>query len=184
MISFITYYLGHNPDVKRKMLEEIDRVFQGDKTRPIMENDIHKLKYCEAIIKEVDRILPVATMLQRYSEEPDEVAGYKWPAGTMFQVNAVFIHKNGDYWEDPETFNPDRWMVEGFEPKKYSFIMFGGGLRICPGRKLAMIELVSLTALLNRKYEIDLVDMEAPLKIKSRVINTCTGLLVKIKPRT
>ena len=101
----------------------------------------------------------------------------------MFQVNAVSIHKNGDYWEDPETFNPDRWMVEGFEPKKYSFIMFGGGLRICPGRKLAMIELVSLMVLLNRKYEIDLVDMEAPLKTKSSLINACTELLIKIKPR-
>src|SRR5271154_4021566 len=147
------------------MFEEIDRVFQGDKTRPITENDIHSLKYCEAIVKEVSRVHPVANMLARYSREPDEIAGYKWPAGTMFQVSAVAIHKHKDYWEEPEKFNPDRWMVEGFEPKKYSFIMFGGGLRICPGRKLAMIELVCLVALLFRKYEIDLVDMNAPLKV-------------------
>ena len=168
MISFITYYLGQNPDVKKKMLEEIDRVFQDDKTRPITEKDLHQLKYCEAIIKEVDRILPVASMLQRYGEKPDEIAGYKWPSGTMFQVDAISIHKNSDYWEDPEKFNPDRWLVEGFEPKKYSFIMFGGGLRICPGRKLAMIELVGLMALIYRKYEIELVDTEAPLKTRKR----------------
>src|ERR1051325_6169566 len=183
MISFIVYFVSHNPDVKKKMLEEIDRVFQGDKTRPITENDFHSLKYCEAIIKEVDRIHPVANMLARYSQEPDEVAGYKWPAGTMFQMNAVTIHKHKGDWEDPEKFNPDRWLVEGFEPKKYSFVMFGGGLRVCPGRKLAMIELVCLMALLYRRYEIDLVDMEAPLKTKSTAITTCTGLLVKIKSR-
>ncbi|GET00934.1 cytochrome P450 [Rhizophagus clarus] len=183
MISFIVYYLAHYPDVKRKVVEEIDRVFQDDKTRPVAEKDIHQLKYIDAVIKEVDRVFPVSNMLQRYGTEPDEVAGYKWPSGTMFQVNSISIHKNKDYWEDPETFNPDRWMVEDFEPKKYSFIMFGGGLRICPGRKLAMIELVTLTALLYRKYDIDLVDMKAPIQVKSGIITACTQLLVKIRPR-
>jgi cytochrome P450 len=183
MISFITYFIAHHPDVKKKMVEEIDRVFQGDRKRPITESDLHKLKYCEAIIKEVDRVHPVASMLARYATEPDEIAGYKWPAGTLFQMNAVSIHRQKDCWEDPDKFNPDRWMVEGFEPKKYSFIMFGGGLRVCPGRKLAMIELVSLMALLFRKYEIDLVDMNAPLRTKSIGITACTELPVKIKPR-
>ena len=101
----------------------------------------------------------------------------------MFRVDANTIHINKDYWEEPDKLNPDRWMVEGFEPKKYSFIMFGGGLRICPGRKLAMIELVGLMALLYRKYEIELVDMEAPLKIKSGIITACTELSVKIRAR-
>ncbi|PKC03649.1 cytochrome P450 [Rhizophagus irregularis] len=165
------------------LVEEIDRVFQDDKTRPITEKDLNQFKYIDAVIKEVDRVFPVSNMLQRYGAEPDEIAGYKWPRGTMFQVNAVSIHKNKNYWEDPETFNPDRWMVEGFEPKKYSFIMFGGGLRVCPGRKLAMIELVALTALIYRKYDFDLVDMEAPLQVRSGIISACTQLLVKVKSR-
>ncbi|CAI2170881.1 3493_t:CDS:2 [Funneliformis geosporum] len=183
MISFIVYHLDHNPDVKKKMLKEIDEIFQGDRERPITEDDFHKLKYCEAIIKEVDRVLPVANMMVRYSQEPDEVAGYNWPAGTIFHINAVSIHKHNDYWEEPEKFNPDRWMVKGFEPKKYSFIMFGGGLRICPGRKLAMIELICLMALIYRKYEVDLVDKKSPLKTVSTALTTCPELLVKIRPR-
>jgi len=183
MISFIVYFISHNPDAKKKMLEELDRVFQDDRTRPITENDFHKLKYCEAVIKEVDRVHPVANMLARYSQEPDEIAGYKWPAGTMFHINAVSIHKHQSHWEEPERFNPDRWLVEGFEPKKYSFIMFGGGLRVCPGRKLAMIELTCLMALLYRKYDIDLVDKEGPLKTNSSGLTACTELLVNIKPR-
>ncbi|CAG8571222.1 8965_t:CDS:2 [Funneliformis caledonium] len=183
MITFIIYYIAHNPDVKKKMLEEIDGIFQGDKTRPITEDDFHKLKYCEAIVKETDRVLPVLNMVVRYCQEPDEIAGYNWPAGTMFHVSAVTIHKHHDYWEEPEKFNPDRWMVKGFEPKKYSFIMFGGGLRICPGRKLAMIELICLMALLYRKYEIDLVDMESPLKTVSTALTACPELFVKVRPR-
>ncbi|CAI2196850.1 6075_t:CDS:2, partial [Funneliformis geosporum] len=179
LLSFIIYHVASNPDVKKKMFEEIDGVFQGDKTRSITEDDYEKLKYCEAIIKEVDRVLPVLNTVARYSQEPDEIAGYKWPAGTMFHVNTASIHKNKDYWEEPERFNPDRWMIKDFEPKKFSFIMFGGGLRICPGRKLAMIEMICLMALLYRKFDIDLIDKNSPLKTVSSALIICPELLVK-----
>ena len=69
MISFIIYYLAHNPDVKKRMFEEIDRIFQGDKTRPITEDDFHNLKYCEAIVKEVSRIFPVSNSFPRCIEK-------------------------------------------------------------------------------------------------------------------
>ena len=165
------------------MLQEIDELFQDDKARPITEDDFHKLKYCEAVIKEVSRVYPVVSTLSRCTERPLEIAGYQWPAGTTFRVNNDTIHFSEDSWVDPYKFNPDRWLVEGFEPKKFSFNIFGGGLRLCPGRKLAMIELVCLLALLFRKYEIDLVDMNAPLKVKATSLNACCELLVKIRPR-
>ncbi|CAG8629026.1 18135_t:CDS:2, partial [Dentiscutata erythropus] len=67
--------------------------------------------------------------------------------------------------------------------QKYSFIMFGGGYRICPGRKLAMIELLSLMVYVFGKYDVELIDMEAPLETKSSHVTSCQELMVKIKPR-
>ncbi|GBB84830.1 hypothetical protein RclHR1_01140019 [Rhizophagus clarus] len=144
------------------MLDKIDRVFKDDKTRPITE---------------------IVNTFPRCLEKPEEIAGYKWPANTHVRISIDAIHHNNEYWEDPENFNPDRWMVEGFEPKKNSFITFGGGLRVCPGRKLAMVELVSLMALLFRKYEIDLANKEAPLKTVSALITACTELSIEIRKR-
>ncbi|CAB4379621.1 unnamed protein product [Rhizophagus irregularis] len=161
MLSFIIYHIAHNPNVKKKMLEEIDSIFQ------------------EAV-----RIFPIVHLNTRYIDKPSEIAGYQWPAGTFFIINVGVIHNKDDYWEEPNKFNPDRWMDENFEPKKNSFIMFGEGLRLCPGRKLAMIELVCLMALLFRKYEINLVDMNSPIKTKSDdIVISCVKLLVEIKLR-
>ncbi|PKY57944.1 cytochrome P450 [Rhizophagus irregularis] len=182
-ISYIIYYLAHNPDVKKKMLDEIDRTFQDDKIRPITESDLHNLKYCEAIVKEVSRIFSVVNSFPRCLERPEEIAGYQWPANTHIRINIDAIHHNSEYWVEPEKFNPDRWLNEDFEPKKNSFITFGGGLRVCPGRKLAITELVCLTTLLYRKYEIDLVNKEASLRTVSSVITACTELLVEIRQR-
>ncbi|GBC07307.1 hypothetical protein RclHR1_07390001 [Rhizophagus clarus] len=183
-LSFIIYYIAHNSDVEKKIIEEIDNVFQGDKMRPITKDDFYSLSYCEAIVKEVARISPNLYSFSRCFDKSEEIAGYQWPANTLFKINVRAIHNDDNDWEEPNKFNPDRWLVEGFEQKNNSFIMFGGGLRICPGRKLAMIELVCLIALLFRKYEINLVDMNSPIKTWSNsVLVSCEKLLVEIKQR-
>jgi hypothetical protein len=46
-----------------------------------------------------------------------------------------------------------------------------------------MIELKLLTALIYRKYDVELVDMNAPLKTKSFALTSCQELMVKIKHR-
>ncbi|KAF0366326.1 cytochrome P450 [Gigaspora margarita] len=66
---------------------------------------------------------------------------------------------------------------------KFSLLTFGGGLRICPGRRLAIIELLFLMVILFGKYEVELVDMNAPLKVKSKATTTCGELPIKIKLR-
>ncbi|CAG8828146.1 35617_t:CDS:1, partial [Racocetra persica] len=66
---------------------------------------------------------------------------------------------------------------------KNSYTIFGGGLRICPGRKLAMIELLSLMTLVYGKYDFELSDMNEKLKVKSAAITSCQELKVIIKPR-
>ncbi|CAG8565272.1 8426_t:CDS:2, partial [Dentiscutata erythropus] len=66
---------------------------------------------------------------------------------------------------------------------KNSFVMFGGGLRMCPGRKLAMIELKCLVTMIYRKYDVELVDMNVPLKTKSTFLTSCEELLFRLKLR-
>ena len=46
-----------------------------------------------------------------------------------------------------------------------------------------MIELKLLTVLVYRKYDFELIDMDAPLNIRSTIISLCQEFMVKIKPR-
>jgi len=182
-LSFIVYYLEHNPEVKEKLRQELYQVFGNDTTRPVTQQDLDKLEYTEAVICEVSRVRPVANMMMRYSSGPGEIAGYNWPTGTIFHMNFAAINKHKDHWDDPEKFDPERFMKKDENRHKYAFNMWGGGIRICPGRKLAMIELKLLTTLVYRKYDVELIDMNAPLKVKSMMLTVCQELMVKIKPR-
>jgi len=163
-------------------LEEIESIFKDDPNRPITLEDLEKLKYCEAIIKETSRIRPTVSMISRYSNKPDEIAGYKWPSDTLFIMYVRGINNNPLYWKDPEKFIPERFCGPQ-EIHKNSFSMFGGGLRMCLGRKIAIIELKTLLALLYRKFDVELVDMQAPLNVETSTITVCKELNVKIIPK-
>jgi cytochrome P450 len=169
----------------------LDEVLGKDVTKPITYKDLEELQYCEAVIKEVYRNIPVVFVNGRMSVEDGSVGGYNWPKGTIFQLFYTAVMKRKDYWTDPEKFDPDRfYKVE--ESDKYllekqkiksSFSMFGGGIRMCPGRKLAMIELKFLLASIYRKYDVELADMNVPLKYRSELFNSSEELIIKIKPR-
>ncbi|CAG8797689.1 35526_t:CDS:2, partial [Gigaspora margarita] len=112
--SFVLYDIAHHPDVKKKLLDEINSVFRDDLSRQITLDDLEKLKYCEAIILETLRTRSPTTILTRYNKEPDEIAGYKWPSNTSFVMHVRGINNNPLYWEDPDKFMPERF----FKPQK------------------------------------------------------------------
>ncbi|CAG8647179.1 8991_t:CDS:2 [Cetraspora pellucida] len=130
--------------------------------------------------------MPAVNNITRYSTDTCEVAGYKWDKGQYFAINVIGLHLNENYWEDPDletsndtTDTDDTKMAKN----KFSYTIFCGGLRICPGRKLAMIELLSLMTLVYEKYDFELSDMNEKLNVKSAAITSCQELKVIIKPR-
>nr|CAG8436530.1 875_t:CDS:2 [Entrophospora candida] len=134
-ICFIIYYVCHNPEVKQHIVEEIQKIF--DLNSDIIFEDLHKLHYCEAVIKEVSRHLTVAPVIFRMAEHSDEIDGHK----------------------------------------------FEGGLRMCPGRNLAMTELKTFMVLLFGKFNVELIDYSAPLKSHFGLTRHCDELKLKLIPR-
>ncbi|RIB06100.1 cytochrome P450 [Gigaspora rosea] len=182
--SFVLYDIAHHPDVKKKLVDEINSVFRDDLSIQITLDDLEKLKYCEAIILEKLRIRSPTTNITRYNKEPDEVVRYKWPSNTSFLLHVRGINNNPLYWEDPDKFMPERFFKPQKTDKLYGFLStsFGAGLRNCPGRKIAMIEIKLLLALIYRRFNIELVDMKAPLEIFPTVMAICKKLEARIIP--
>ena len=90
--------------------------------------------------------------------------GYKIPKGTLIMYNIYKFHMDPDQWEDPEIFNPGRFLDGG---KKEQFVPFGMGKRICMGESLAKNELfifftlsiVALSVILSTSYHAELCNI-------------------------
>ncbi|RHZ61693.1 hypothetical protein Glove_346g104 [Diversispora epigaea] len=177
-ICFIVNYLENNPRVKKRMIEEIEHVLGKDLNSPFKLENLTKLVYVEAVIKEVSRLHPIIPQNFKKNSVPEDIGGYKWSKDTTFVLNYEVIQRSKSYWKDPETFNPDRF-IDNPESKNKVF-MFGGGLRMCPGRHLAMMGLKATLAMLYRKYDIELL---GPCKEHLMQIRSCDELKVKLRKR-
>ena len=161
--------LLQNPSSMSRACNELAEVI-GSK-RNIEEDDIVRLPYLQAVIKETFRLHPPAPLLlPRQPETTVKIAGYTIPKGSRVFINVWAIGRDKDVWTEPEKFMPERFLgsTVDFKGADFELLPFGAGRRICPGMPLAirMVHLV-LASLLNQfkwslpvELERDGIDME------------------------
>ncbi|RZC85879.1 hypothetical protein C5167_026553 [Papaver somniferum] len=133
-IEWVMTEVVRNPEVMRKAKDEIAQVVGYN--RKIEESDTGSLPYLGAVIKEAMRLNPVAPFLiPRATVEETEFMGYIVPKDTAVFVNIWGIGRDSASWDDPFSFNPDRFLgnTTDYRGRHYRFLPFGAGRRICPG---------------------------------------------------
>lgn len=105
------------------------------------ETYLDKLTYLKCVIKETLRLHPPIPLLLHETSEDTNVAGYLIPKSTRVWINAWAIGRDKSAWEEPEKFNPSRFLNDGmpdFKGSNFEFIPFGSGRRSCPGMQLGL----------------------------------------------
>ncbi|KAL0567075.1 hypothetical protein V5O48_014916 [Marasmius crinis-equi] len=131
------------PEAQKKGKEELDRVV-GPHRLPTLD-DLPDLPYIRAIIQETHRFRPVAPLAVPHATiTPEEYGGYLIPEGTTIFVNVWGIFHDPELFDNPEVFNPDRYILNEFGTKPgvdgsdlRTNLAFGCGRRRCPGIHLA-----------------------------------------------
>ncbi|CAI0440875.1 unnamed protein product [Linum tenue] len=131
--------LMRNPRVMKKVQEEIRQAFRGGGR--VDEARIEELKYTNAVIKEALRMHPDGPLLGPRESQVDVVVdGYLVPARTKVIVNAWAIGRDPQFWDDAETFHPERFLdcSVDYRGTDFQFVPFGAGRRMCPGLAFGM----------------------------------------------
>lgn len=139
--------LMKNPTVMKKAQEEVRNVV-GKKDK-VDEDDLPKLIYLKAVIKETLRLYPPAPLLVPRETKNDTILhGYKIKQKTVVYVNAWAIGIDPEAWESTEKFWPERFMSQDidFKGNDFVFIPFGAGRRICPGMSMGVVTVELLLA--------------------------------------
>jgi len=148
----ITYILN-NPAIREKVLEELKQVnFEKDEAgNYIMSYDkVNAMNYLRACVNEGMRIIPPSMVTRRATKDipitTKDGKSYVIPQGDTLCVSVWFTHHDPKNYEDPETFNPDRF-TGGKYPSLFQFTPFGKGINECPGRLFAIQEMLVFIAL-------------------------------------
>lgn len=129
------------------------------------------------VIKESLRLFPPIPYVFRKIEQETELGnGYVLPAGCCSMVVTYMIHRNPEYFPDPERFDPDRFSPEnsvGRHP--YAYIPFGAGRRMCVAYKFGIMEAKTILSTILRRFRI----VESVGGIRTLVDNLESGLVLK-----
>ncbi|GAB5588883.1 Thromboxane-A synthase [Umbelopsis nana] len=163
----MAYMLATNPEVQKKLHAEVDAILGDVSTRRNMsvddmnkaleENILAQFPYAAAIVNETQRYHPVAPFAGVEAIHDTVLDGYVIPKGTNIMILTRVASMRYCPTEDPFSFRPERWIDATPEQKRQMDRLdwsFGSGPRVCPGRHMANLELVSALVLVLSLYNI------------------------------
>jgi cytochrome P450 len=185
-LTWTYYLLSQNPKVEQKVFEELDSVLGGNKKEitPASVADLSKLEYLERVFREAMRLYPPVWSMGRFVENEYSLGGYTIPKGSSLIFSQYVMHHNARYYDNPETFDPDRW-TEDFKMHlpRFSYFPFGGGIRGCVGEPFAWQEGILLIATISSYWSMRLAPNQHVKLEPSITLNPKNGIKMKLRAR-
>ncbi|SBW24012.1 monooxygenase [Candidatus Protofrankia californiensis] len=174
-LSWAFHLLGNAPQVRETLHAELDEVL-GDRLPSL--DDLPRLPYTRAVFTESLRLYPAVWIMFRRTLVDHNLGGYDIPAGSTVLVSQWVMHRDPEYWPDPDGFVPQRWLEpsttappatgptasvaatstgpgSAVTRPKYAFFPFGGGTRQCIGNTFAELEAAIILATICRRWRLD-----------------------------
>jgi cytochrome P450 len=153
-LTYTWYLLAQHPEIERRVHDEIDDVLGGE---PPTADDVRDLDLTERVIQEAMRLYPPVYTIFREPSEDVRLGGYDVPEGSLVMLPQWGVHRDPRWYDDPETFDPDRWTSDRASNRpNYSYFPFGGGPRHCIGKHLSMLEAQMILATVAQNYRLRL----------------------------
>lgn len=192
--SLVVCLTAHK-DILKRAQAEVDEVC-GD--RMPNNNDIGKLLFLKACLMEVFRWRGAGNVgVPHCTTEDDVFEGYHIPKDTTVIACIYAIHLHEDDYEQPEVFNPDRFLANPYgvkyevtedEGRKETYA-FSVGRRMCPGDDFAKMIILTSAAKLVWAFDFDTKDGKPPdlsweTGYRSGLTNPPEGFEPRLTPRT
>jgi cytochrome P450 len=179
LLTWTLYLLARHPDVLAKLRQELDTLLQG-KT-PTAE-DLQQLVYTRAVLNESMRLRPPVGIMMRKITKDTEIGGYSLKQGGLAIFSIYNIHHHPDFWQQPEQFDPERFL--NGENRRFSFMPFGTGERICIGNHFALLESQILLSMIVQNFDLQLLNTDEAEIEMAVTLKPKGGIPVKLTARS
>ncbi|GAA3646275.1 cytochrome P450 [Flavivirga jejuensis] len=150
-LTFTLKLLAQNKEALTKVETEINKT-NTEKLTPLQK--LPKLNYTKCCIEESLRLYPPAWITDRVNIEDDKIDDYVLKKGTIIGASIYEIHRNENYWNNPESFKPSRFFEENRKDIMPYYMPFGAGPRLCIGNNFAMYEMILAVDAILQKFHI------------------------------
>jgi cytochrome P450 len=113
-------------------------------------------------VKEVLRMWSPPLLLARTAQRDLDVAGTHLHPGDGYLLGGYLIHRSPQYWTDPHTFDPDRWLpaAEHGPRGRGHYVPFGWAPKACIGADAGTVSLMLICRLMCTRYRLEIPDVD------------------------
>jgi cytochrome P450 len=181
-LTFAMHELARHPDVVAKLCEEQDRVLGSDP--PDIEKLEREMPYLEMVIDEVLRLYPPAWIGPRRAVRDFEFAGNSIVRGTYVNYCSWASHRLPEVFPEPEAFVPERFTRERKAAlPRGAYVPFGGGRRICIGKRFGQTEVKLVATMLLQRLRLDAMPGRTMTVRQMPTLSPRGGLPMRVLPR-
>nr|ULR85588.1 cytochrome P450 [Spodoptera frugiperda] len=179
-MSFLLHELALNPDVQERLVQEIKEHDEKNGGK-VDFTSIQSMKYMDMVVSEVLRLWPPFVMFDRECTrdynlgKPNDSASREFVVrkGVELWIPTYAIHRDPQYFPDPDKFDPERFSDENkHKIKPFTYTPFGTGPRNCIGSRFALCELKVMAYQLLRHVELSPCEKTCiPAKLSTDTFN-------------
>jgi cytochrome P450 len=179
-LSWTWYLLAQHPEVDARLADTL-RVALGG--RPPAVTDLPALRYAEMVVTESMRLYPPAYGIARQATRPTEVAGHPIAARDIVLMPTWVVHRDARWFDEPETFRPERWVDAARHLPRFAYFPFGGGPRQCIGNTFATMEAVLILAAIAQRFRLTLVPGQRVVPVPYITLRPEPGIRMRLERR-
>ncbi|KAL6259151.1 hypothetical protein P5V15_009072 [Pogonomyrmex californicus] len=174
-LTYAILLLAEHKDIQECVRQEVSAIMQANEGKLTM-SALNDMSYLERCLKESLRLYPSVPLIMRTLSENVKLQSYLVPSGTIMFISIHDIHRDPNFWPNPEIFDPDRFLPDKIKNRHpYSYLPFSAGPRNCIGQRFAMLEMKAIIAPLIYNFYLEPVDYLKDLRFKTDLVNRVTN---------
>ncbi|MFY0613501.1 MAG: cytochrome P450 [Hyphomicrobiaceae bacterium] len=177
-LTWTLYLLARAPDWQQRARDEIRNVV-GD--GPVTTGHLDQLTVIDRVLKESMRLYPPVIVIARTPTKRLELLGEYFNPGDQLTIPIWCLHRHEQLWDDPDRFDPDRFLPEFDKDRpRTQFMPFGAGARICIGMSFAQVEAKVILATLLRHASFEWDGAYVPEPVSRVTLRPRDGMPLKV----
>jgi cytochrome P450 len=182
-LTFMMYELARHPDVIARLQEEQDAVLGG--ADPTIDQLEREMPYLSMVFDEVLRLYPPAWIGPRRAVRDFEFGGHSVPMGAYVNYSSWASHRIPEVFPEPEAFVPERFTPERKAAlPRGGYVPFGGGQRICIGKRFGQTEVKLVATMLLQRLRLDALPGRTMTVRQMPTLSPKGGLQMRVLPRS
>lgn len=146
------YELLRNPDWLERLREELDGIGES----AFFSDPVRSAPAAHRFVKETMRLWSFPLILQRVASKDFAVDDLAFDRGQTYFLSSFILHRDPEFWEDPDRFDPDRWLRPEKPPVPGTYIPFGWAPRTCPGASFGLAQLMLFLRIAATRFDFEL----------------------------